>query len=93
MQARARVGYALGGVLPYVAFGIAQSEASIVGTPFSEGLDGMSFGLGVEYMLNEQISMRVDYTSATVDTDVVGPFPPGYEATINMISIGAAFHF
>lgn len=94
MQARARVGYAAGNVMPYLALGLARTTAGIVGGP-STSESGRSLGLGAEMMVGSNMSLRAEYTRAKFDA--IGEavfFPPDFaDLDYEMVSIGAAWHF
>lgn len=94
LQARARVGYAAGNVMPYLALGLAQTTAGIVGGP-STSESGLSLGLGAEMMVGSNMSLRAEYTRAKFDA--IGElvyFPPDFaDLEYEAVSIGAAWHF
>lgn len=94
LQARGRIGYAAGTVMPYFALGLAKADVGIVGGP-STSETGYSLGLGAEMLVGSNMSFRAEYTR--VQFDAVGEnvfFPPDFaDFTYETLTIGAAWHF
>lgn len=70
-----RAGYAFGNVLPYVTAGIAvldtQAQYSQLGLPAvsdSNTLTGWTLGAGIEYGVNDWLSLTLDYSFADYGT-------------------------
>jgi outer membrane immunogenic protein len=93
LQVRGRLGYAMDTVMPYVAVGYAQSTTGIFATPLTQDMSGYSFGLGVEFMVGGNMSIRMEYGQAVLDGETSAGFPPNPEATVETLNLGAAFHF
>lgn len=94
LQARARVGYAMGNLMPYLALGLARTEFNLVNTVFTNET-GMTFAVGADYMVNDKMSLRFEYNEARFN-DVGEPtiLPAGVgELKVKTLTIGAAFHF
>lgn len=94
IQARARVGYAMGNLMPYMALGLAKTEFNLVNTVFTNET-GMTFAVGADYMVNDKMSLRFEYNEARFN-DVGEPtiFPPDVaDLKVKTLMIGAAFHF
>lgn len=92
-QARLRLGYDMGNLMPYAAAGYAAARMNVVGAP-AQTEDGWSLGLGLEYMIGTNMSVRAEYTFSRFD-DVLSPtfLPPGHDVTDQALSIGVAMHF
>ncbi|MDH3264887.1 MAG: porin family protein [Paracoccaceae bacterium] len=92
-QARARLGYAMGNAMPYAAIGAASARMNLIGSP-TETETGWSVGLGLDYMVATDVSVRAEYTFTRFD-DVLSPtyLPPGFDVTDQALSIGVAMHF
>ncbi|MBF9051339.1 outer membrane beta-barrel protein [Roseobacter sp. HKCCD9010] len=92
MTVRARGGYAVGSALFYGSVGYATTDASITGVPFTLDASGTIFGLGVEAMLTETLSARIEYNRANMDLSG-GGVPPGLEVNADAVTMGIAYHF
>lgn len=67
-SARARLGYAMDRLLPYVTAGVAvariESDLFVAGNsvqPRNDTLVGWSLGMGAEYAVTEKVSLRAEY--------------------------------
>ena len=92
ITARARAGYAVGNALIYGAVGytsVGDYGFSAFGTRGSA--DGLSYGVGVETLLTDNLTARVDYTR--MDLDLSGGALPGLGLKNNVISMGLAYKF
>lgn len=95
VQVRARMGYAMDNVMPYLAAGYAQADFSVGGTPF-QGLEdsGYNLGVGLEYMFTEKLSARVEYSVTQFDDVLSPPYGPGtWDRKHEAISFGMGWHF
>ena len=94
LQARARVGYAMDNIMPYVALGMAKTDFNVASTIFSDET-GITFAVGMDYMMNDKMSLRFEYNEARFNS--VGEptiFPPDVaDLKVKTLTIGAAFHF
>jgi outer membrane immunogenic protein len=93
LQARARLGYAMGDFMPYVALGMAETDIGPLGAPFSFSENGIGYGLGVEWMAATNVSVRAEYTAVKFDDFNPGFLPPGTEVQYDLLTIGASLHF
>ena len=94
LQARARMGYAMGNLMPYLALGLAKTEFNLLNV-LSTDETGITFAVGADYMVNDKMSLRFEYNEARFD-GVGAPtiLPPGAgDLTVQTLTIGAAFHF
>lgn len=95
-QLRARIGYANGKVMPYVTAGWAQADFNVNsgGPVFSGSEDGYTMGLGLEYMISNNMSARVEYGVTKFD-NVFSPLvaPEQIDASYDAITVGMAWHF
>jgi outer membrane immunogenic protein len=97
--ARARVGVAMGDFLPYVTAGIAGANIAQKRNPPTDvaGFE-TSFvaGLGVDYRLSENVSVRAEYLTMDFGPQSrnIGAFVNTNDTgRLNVFRIGAAFHF
>lgn len=94
LQARARLGYAAGNAMPYVALGIAKTDAGVFGGPTTSET-GYSLGLGTEFLVGTNMSVRAEYNRAyfsDIGENVF--FPPDFaDLEYEWVTIGAAWHF
>ena len=91
---RARVGYTMDSAMIYGALGAEIATFGPWGAPsgISETTAGLSIGLGVEYALNEKMSVRAEYTYT--DYGIATPtYFPGYSVTVEKLGLGIAYHF
>lgn len=63
---RGRLGYSTGNALFYGALGYAWADTTINGTD-SASADGLSLGLGVDYLVTETVFVGLDYTSRNLE--------------------------
>lgn len=94
LQARARVGYDAGNAMPYLALGLAKTDAGIVGGP-STSETGYSLGLGAEFLVGSNMSVRAEYNRAVFkDVGESVFFPPDFaDLEYETLTLGAAWHF
>jgi len=92
-QARARLGYDMGNLMPYAAVGYAAARMNLFGAP-SQTEGGWSLGLGFEYMIATNTSLRAEYTYTRFN-DVLSPtyLPTGWDVTDQALTVGVAMHF
>ncbi|GGH28550.1 porin [Alsobacter metallidurans] len=97
-SARARVGYAVGNVLPYVTGGVAMATTEIKGIGGkSDGTHaGYAVGAGAEMMMSPNVTVRAEYLhyglgDATYPSPLLGPVK--VENSINVIRAGANYKF
>lgn len=91
-QLRGRVGYDMGKAMPYLALGAGMTDFGLLGAPQSSET-GLSVGLGLEFMVADKLSARMEYTR----TDFGGvwdDFAPGiYSYETETLSLGVMYHF
>lgn len=81
---RARAGYDLGRVLPYVSLGVARFESDA-------GNDtGYVYGLGADFKVTDNFVMGAEFTRSTF-TDVLGV--DGVDLDVDLVQIRASYHF
>lgn len=94
LQLRGRLGYAAGNAMPYLALGLARTDAGIVGGPTTSE-SGYSIGLGTEFLIGTNMSLRAEYTRAKfsgIGENVF--FPPDFaDLEYDTFTVGAAWHF
>ena len=94
LQVRARVGYAMDNIMPYIALGMAKTDLNLAGVIVTDE-SGITFAVGLDYMMNDKMSLRFEYNEARFNS--VGEptiFPPDVaDLKIKTLTIGAAFHF
>jgi len=89
---RGRAGYATGNVLGYVSLGYMTADATILGLPGPVNADGVIYGLGLEAMMTDTVSARIEFTQSDLDVSGTG-VPPGPTIDAAIVSLGVAFHF
>lgn len=102
MSVRARLGYATGKFLVFGAAGVARASGSHTqnsGIPKTVGfdLDGMAYGVGVEYLMSNRFSVRAEYRGYSLDQVNLDMQPytnRSFDAgDLATIMIGASLHF
>lgn len=98
---RARAGYALGRFLPFVAAGAAfgrSEQADVVSFAHRSKVStsAWTIGAGVDYMLMERVSARLEYLHAkswkNTDVDLNG-VPMSQSRSSDIVRAGLAWHF
>ncbi|WP_341860707.1 porin family protein [Gymnodinialimonas sp. 57CJ19] len=96
LNARVRGGYAVGNALVYGSLGYQMVNYGASGTLSTDGsADGLVYGIGVEMLLNEQVSVRLDYTSTHMNPEA-GTLPGvagDAQIDANAVGLGVALHF
>lgn len=92
LSVRLRGGYAFGNLHAYGFAGYAVSEYTIPALTFQWDVDGETYGLGVEYMINDNFIIGLEYArwNLSGDTAVAGISQTN---EIDAITLRAAFHF
>jgi outer membrane immunogenic protein len=90
LDLRAIIGYAVGDFMFYGAAGVTRTEFTYVPVADAD-FNGINLGLGVNYMVTDQIFLGVDYTTRTLDYDYL----PGvtFDAEVNTLTARVAYHF
>ncbi|MEJ6394298.1 porin family protein [Gymnodinialimonas sp. 2305UL16-5] len=95
-NARLRGGYAIGNALIYGTLGYQNVEFGATPGISTEGsADGLVYGLGIEVLLVDNVSVRMDYTSTHMSPDegsIIGA-PSDVQIDANAIGLGVALHF
>ncbi|MDQ0391744.1 outer membrane protein [Labrys monachus] len=92
-----RLGYAMGNLMPYVKAGLAVGDVELKasGASASQTRAGWTAGVGAEYMVTPQISVRAEYNytdySRTNYTLGLTPASAGYSGSD--IKLGVNYHF
>ncbi len=96
VNARVRGGYALGNALVYGSLGYQAVEyGAAAGVSTAGSADGLVYGIGLEMLLQENVSVRLDYTSTHMAPDpgtIVGG-SAGEQIDANAVGLGVALHF
>lgn len=96
VNARVRGGYAIGNALVYGSVGyqvVNYSAAAGISTDGSA--DGLVYGIGLEMLLTDSVSVRLDYTSTHMNPDA-GTLPGiagDAQIDANAVGLGVALHF
>lgn len=90
IRLRARLGYDLGRVLPYVSLGV--SHWTLDFGPDSGSDTTFGYGIGAEFMVTESLMLGVDYYYSSNDSFDVGFIAP-YEKTARTFGLGLSFRF
>jgi outer membrane immunogenic protein len=98
---RGRAGYAMGRFLPYFAAGFSngrseQSDRATSSKRVNVSTNAWNFGAGVDYMLTDRLSTRIEYVHSKswkdVDVDLNGTSMRQSRST-DMVRAGLAWHF
>ncbi|MEN9708451.1 MAG: hypothetical protein RIQ68_859, partial [Pseudomonadota bacterium] len=98
---RGRAGYAFGRFLPFFAAGISngrseQMDRTSLSKRVNVSTNAWNVGAGLDYMLTERLSTRVEYLRSTswkdVDLDLNSTAMRQSRST-NMVRAGLAWHF
>jgi opacity protein-like surface antigen len=91
LDVRGRVGVVSGAFLFYGALGWSEVSTSVTTSGASGDLDGLNYGLGVEYSIDSRFSVGLDYAYRDVD----GNLTPGaiYDGDLETVSIRFAMRF
>ncbi len=97
VNARVRGGYAMGSALLYGTFGYQTvNYDSVAGVTTGSGsADGLVYGIGIEMLLSDNVSFRLDYTSTHMDLET-GSIVGGAgdeQIDANAVGLGVALHF
>ncbi|MBF9029516.1 outer membrane beta-barrel protein [Rhodobacterales bacterium HKCCE3408] len=87
---RGRAGYVFGDVMLYGAAGWSWATFDNVAAGTEADLDGYNLGLGVEYNINENFFVGLDYTARTLDGEAG---VSSFEFDTNTATISAGFRF
>lgn len=87
---RGRAGYVFGNALVYGALGYSWAEVTTVGP--DADVDGLHYGMGVEFNVNENIFLGVDYTQRDMDGVAAG-VGVDVGADIDTLTLSAGFRF
>ena len=96
-SARVKGGYVFGNLLAYGTLGWAWSttDYKYLGDSSGQTIKGLAYGVGVEYPITRNVSirgelLRYDFGSATYG---VPPSPQSLTTSTNVARIGASLHF
>ncbi len=96
INARVRGGYAIGNALVYGSLGYQIANYSAAAGISTEGsADGLVYGIGMEMLLTDTVSVRLDYTSTHMNPEsgtIIGLGSDG-QIDANAIGLGVALHF
>jgi outer membrane autotransporter protein len=85
---RARLGVDVDTILPYIEAGVAFANVTDNTVPVTEVRTGWTAGVGIEFMLADQLSTNVEYRYADYGTG-----SSGNRLTDNSIRVGLNYHF
>jgi outer membrane autotransporter protein len=85
---RARLGVDMGQWMPYAEVGVAFANVTDNNVPVTEVRTGWTAGVGIEFMLADQLSTNVEYRYADYGTG-----SSGNRLTDNSIRVGLNYHF
>ncbi|WP_071675222.1 outer membrane protein [Nioella nitratireducens] len=89
---RGRVGYAVGRSLIYGAAGYSWADMSINGGADGASLTGPSLGIGVDYMVTDNVFLGLDYTRRFLEGDNdLNTF--SIDSNVDTVSLRAGFRF
>lgn len=88
---RGRIGYVLGDVMVYAAAGWSWSKIKNPAGGGSGDLDGVNYGVGVEYILNDSMFLGADYTARDLDGALSGITPT--DADVDTLTVRLGFRF
>jgi len=96
LNARLRGGYAIGNALIYGTLGYQVANYGAAAGISTEGTaDGLVYGVGIEVLLVDNVSFRLDYTSTHMNVEggtIIGA-PGDVQLDQNAIGLGVALHF
>lgn len=96
VNARIRGGYAIGNALVYGSVGYQMATYSALAGVATDGsADGLVYGIGLEMLLTDNVSVRLDYTSTHMNPEA-GTLPgvPGdAQIDANAVGLGVALRF
>mgnify|MGYP001820791062 CR=1 FL=1 len=89
LDVRGRVGYAAGSFLFYGALGWSWANTSVAAS--NGNLDGMNYGVGIEYNVTERVMLGLDYTARNMD----GDFSPNaaYDGDVETVTFRIGMRF
>lgn len=96
LNARLRGGYAIGNALIYGSLGYQRvNYGAVAGISTAGSADGLVYGLGVEVLLTDRVSVRMDYTSTHMNPEAGTLIGAGGNDQIdaNAVGLGVALHF
>lgn len=85
-QLRARLGADVASVLTYITLGITKAEL----TEQSIDASGLTYGVGTEYLVNENFSEGLEYSLNNFDEITNSP---GVEVNIDLLQLRASYRF
>ncbi len=96
LNARIRGGYAIGSAMVYGSLGYqVVNYGAAAGISTSGSADGLVYGIGMEMLLTDTVSVRIDYTSTHMNPEAGTLIGAGGNDQIdaNAIGLGVALHF
>lgn len=93
LEVRGRVGYATGRLLLSASIGYARQEYVDPFTPTSIDMDGITYGLGLDYAVTDRVFVGLEYVVRDIEGAVTQPFPTqmGVEDESLRLRVGLRF--
>jgi outer membrane immunogenic protein len=97
IEARGRIGYAAGDIMPYAMVGFVSGRSDFDDTMNQRSAreNGRMIGLGIEYRTTERMSVRLEYETQTFRNlkNAACGTHQDCDTDISVISLGVAWHF
>ncbi|MFA5581148.1 MAG: porin [Paracoccaceae bacterium] len=87
IRLRARGGYDIGRVMPYLTAGVARLSVDTGAVSYTE--TGMTYGIGVDFKATERFTVGLEYSRQDFDNSD----DSGYEVDADMIQLRASYRF
>ncbi|QFT81480.1 hypothetical protein FIU89_12725 [Roseovarius sp. THAF27] len=91
VSVRGRGGYAFGNSLLYGSLGYGWTDWDVAAAGVSGSGQGISYGVGLETMLTDNITTRFEYTRTSYDFS--GPGLGGRDGDVDAFTVGVAYKF
>ena len=92
IELRGRVGYAMGDALVYGFFGYGMSEFGKPGVPDAWDVDGVTYGVGVDYMITNTIFAGLEFSHRELKGNATTP-QSIQTSSIDMISLRIGYNY
>ncbi|SOB98904.1 opacity protein-like surface antigen [Rhodobacter sp. JA431] len=92
LDVKARLGWAYGDALPYAFVGYSRGQWNNGDGQTNDDADGVNYGLGVDYAVNDQWQVGAEFIRRELDTDFNGT-ANSVEQNFNAVQLRAAYRF